>query len=981
MTVAEDVLRENLNDEQYAAATDTAAQVLTLACAGSGKSRTLAYRIAWLIADRNARPEGIVAFTFTEKAADSIKLRVSEALRACEIDENYLGRMYIGTIHSYCQYILGRSDARFRQFEVLDDNRLKLYLIEKWGRLGLQRFRPRARNSYFKVVGQCHDAWTHHNEEMLDPAAIAPHDADLATYLTQLRTHLEEDEFLDFSLMQRLVVEALRTGDGGTLEAVRPLQHLLVDEYQDINPIQEALISSLHANCETLFVVGDDDQSIYGWRGADVTRIQTFRDRFPAASQHTLARNYRSTPLIVRSADAFAHAELGANRIVKNPQAAETDQPNELRSLWFDSRGEEAEWVVAKIEELLGTAYRESDGTIRGLTPADFAILMRSTRTAETGGNPPRHVPFTRRLAQRNIPFSLEAGGGLFDRPQVQVLRAAFELLRGGQPDRNQVRLFYQEEVRQSFPGADFNRLAALFATWGRDIHAPAANGAPRRRIYPQKLVFDLLEAFDVANTPLDDAVLQDIGVFSRIIQDVEAVYPSVDSTARFTSILNFLNVVAEDGYDTTSSDVVQRPDAVTVSTVHKMKGLEFPVVFVVDVESQRFPGKRRSYSGWLPAEVIRDSLARGAYQSRREDEARLFYTALTRAERFLYVTGCSNGPGWRRPKLPSPFAAHLSDYEIITDTAAPTMGLVPAPPARRIEASNLPTSYSDIRYYLRCPKDYQYRKIFGFSPAIPDLFGFGLTVHAAIGRLHQQFPEQPPTVAEAEAVAEETFHLKHVQPSNDPDNRPGPYERARNRAKELVGGYADRFAPDFERRRQVEARFEIPVHGAVVSGAIDLMLEEDDNGNVIDACVIDFKTLEGGDEVLENPELEWTELALQVQLYAKAARDVLGHLAERGFVHLLKDGQRLEIPIDNGAIAAAVANIEWAVGRIITSDFPMRAHGEKCSKCDFRQMCRMRPQAFASTAQPPALHVPTVETEAMVPAFRVFDPDFDGLD
>src|SRR5690606_2866854 len=156
----------------------------------------------------------------------------------------------------------------------------------------------------------------------------------------------------------------------------------------------------------------------------------------------------------------------------------------------------------------------------------------------------------------------------------------------------------------------------------------------------------------------------------------------------------------------------------------------------------------------------------------------------------------------------------------------------------------------------------------------------------------------------------------------------------------------------------------EIPVHGAVVSGAIDLMLEEDDNGNVIDACVIDFKTLEGGDEVLENPELEWTELALQVQLYAKAARDVLGHLAERGFVHLLKDGQRLEIPIDNGAIAAAVANIEWAVGRIITSDFPMRAHGEKCSKCDFRQMCRMRPQAFASTAQPPALHVPTVETE-----------------
>lgn len=981
MTVAEDVLRAHLNDEQYDAATDTAASVLTLACAGSGKSRTLAFRIAWLIADRNARPEGIVAFTFTEKAADSIKLRVSEALAACGLDPNFLGRMYIGTIHSFCQYLLGRADARYRQFDVLDDNRLKLYLIENYAALHLNRFRPRARGgSFFDTINQCYGAWATHTEEMIEPADVAAHDPELGQFLGDLRNSLLDSEFLDFSLMQRLAVDALRAGDPATLNAVEPLQHLLVDEYQDINPIQDALIGLLGGHCETLFVVGDDDQSIYGWRGADVTRIQTFAQRYPGTPTHTLARNYRSTPLIVHSADGFAHAELGANRIVKNPEADETDQPNEFRNLWFDARDEEADWVVAKIRELLGKGYRDTGGNIRGLTPADFAILMRSTRQPETGGYPPRHVPFTSRLEQHGIQYSLEAGGGLFERPQVQLLRDAFDLLREGQPDRDAVRAFFDGHVRPLFPQADFGELARVFTEWGRNIHAPVRPGAPRRRIYPQNLVFDLLAAFHISEAGLSDSVLQDIGVFSRIIQDVEAVYPSVDTTARFTSILNFLNVVAETGYDTTSSEIVQRPDAVTVSTVHKMKGLEFPVVFVVDVEAQRFPGRKRGYEGWLPMQVMQAALNRGSFRGTREEEARLFYTALTRAEKFLYVSGCATKEGWKNRRKPSSFVAHLDDDRIVIDAAAATTGLNPAAPARRIEASNLPTSYSDIRYYLRCPKDYHYRKIFGFSPAIPDLFGFGMTVHASIGKLHQEFIANPPTAAEAETLVQAMFHLKHVRPSRDPIERPGPYERARDRAKELVAGYVGVFGGDFQRKRQVEARFEIPVSGAVVSGAIDLMLEENEQGEVVDACVVDFKTIEGGEQPEQNDKLEWTELALQVQLYAKAARDVLGNLIEKGYVHLLKDGKRVEIPIDEAAVAAALANIEWAVERIVASDFPMRPAKEKCEGCDFKKICRMRPENFAAAELPPPIHVPGAPGSIMVSAFREYDAGFEGL-
>lgn len=128
-----------------------------------------------------------------------------------------------------------------------------------------------------------------------------------------------------------------------------------------------------------------------------------------------------------------------------------------------------------------------------------------------------------------------------------------------------------------------------------------------------------------------------------------------------------------------------------------------------------------------------------------------------------------------------------------------------------------------------------------------------------------------------------------------------------------------------------------------MISGSIDLMLREDENGEVLDAEVVDFKSMEGGEDPELNPKLDWTELSLQVQLYAKAAREVLGEAARTGSVHLLKDNQRIDVPVDDDAVAAAITNVEWAVGRILDQDFPMRPHPDKCPSCDFRSLCPKR--------------------------------------
>jgi DNA helicase-2/ATP-dependent DNA helicase PcrA len=957
-----EAIERDLSAEQKDAVLDPAPNILCLACAGSGKSRTLAYRIARLIVD-GVSPQSIVAFTFTEKAAESIKRRVSQALSAANLSPNLLGAMYIGTIHSYCQNILGQIDATYRQFDVLDGNRLTLYLISRYPELGIQSLKPRARGgSYFDAISKLASAWQILHDEMLNVADVQASDEVLGKSLNQLSICLERDEFIDFSLMIRKVVDALQRGEGAAWSVIAPVKHLMVDEYQDVSPNQEQLVRLMRGTLETLFVVGDDDQSIYGWRGAEIDNILSFERRYVGAKVHKLSTNYRSSAAIVSCADGFIAGELGPSRIAKAAQSHHTRDMRELGVLWFESRDEEAEWVANRISALIGTEYTEDDGTIRGLTPADFAILMRSTRSEEANDDP-RHAAFTRAMRRRNIEFSLEAGGGPFDQPQVSVLRDAFGLLREGAPNRDVARLFFDSSLLPAYPAASFDEFVDVLTRWSREIHTP--RGGARRRVYPQSLVHELLGAFGIKRAPLPPDTMRGIGLFSRMIQDVESVYMSVDSPGRFQEILNFLNNAAETGYDVSTEDVLQRPDAVTIATVHKVKGLEYPVVFVVDAEQNRFPGTQRKYEGWIPPDLIQSALDRGCYRSNPNEEARLFYTAVTRAESFLYVTGARILPGGKNSRKPSNYSNRLQHSELVRQVDAISGQFAKRTPRRRVDEAILPTSFSEIRYYLRCPMDYRFRQSYGFSPPVPDMFGFGRTVHTAVEKLHEQFKNAPPTAEQASDLADSVFHLKHVPQSGNPSTNPGPYERAKLKANEIVRDYVRDFADDFDHVRQLEARFEVPAKSCLITGAIDLLIKEEE-GKIVETAVIDFKAIEGGRNPEDNEALEWTELALQVQLYAKGAQEVLGENAKTGAIHLLKDNQRVQVPVDDIAIYAAVKNVEWAVSGILAQDFPMRPHRNKCRNCDFNSLCSKTPEPFQfSTEVPPAIHLPNGQMAA----------------
>lgn len=975
MTTAQ-VLGQNLTEDQRLAVLDDHRDILCLACAGSGKSRTLAFRIAYLVAN-GCPADSIVAFTFTDKAAESIKRRVSEALSKFELPQTLVGAMYIGTIHSYCQYLLGSVDARYRQFEVLDENGLKLYLLSRYRQLALNEIKAERNSKMFETIREVSNAWSTANDEALSYSDVTGEDETLGNLLERIYASLERDQYIDFSLMIRLAVEELERNSPAINQALNGVRHILVDEYQDVNPMQERLIRQLSERADSLMVVGDDDQSIYAWRGADVNNILSFQERYPQSSVHILSTNFRSTAAIVRASDQFIQQELSTARYTKNPSAHRDGNIQDFRSLWFATRDDEASWVAQRIHELLGTKYIEynADGTIReerGLTPADFAVLFRSIKRSYNPHNlPHRHFEFTNALRAIGVPYTLEAEGGIFERPHAVAIRDTMELLRNPSPTRETVRTLFDREIVTCFPQADFNELSQVISNWNLLIHTPA--GGARRKVYPQELLHQILHAFGVENSNFDDVVLRDLGVFSKIILDVEKVYVSIDSPIRHSEILNFLSNVAETGYDVSTLDIVARPDAVTISTIHKMKGLEYPVVFIVDVVNRRFPSDRSTYSGWLPANLMAAPINRGAYCTTRQDEARLFYTAMTRAERFLYITGAAQQPDAQRPKHPSDFKRRIDNLGVSSDFALPD-GIEYTAQKRRVDETILPTSYSDIKEYLVCPMGYKLKKLFGFNPAVPELFGFGLTTHTIIERLHQQYPTVAPTRQEVIDLVEATFHLKHIFPSNDPIHRPGPYERAYDSASEIAQNYVSSFAPDFERLREDEARFEITIGQAMVSGAIDLLLKRDEHGNIMDSHVIDFKSLDAPDD---NSPNDWIDLSLQVQLYAYAADQVLGENTRTGSVHLLKEygtDARVNIPVENDAVSAAISNIGWAVDRILDGDFPMRPCRGKCESCDVNRICPKVPQHFTSDIVPPPIHVPTGQGQVQIKAFSEFD-------
>ncbi len=554
-----------------------------IASAGSGKTEVVSQRIADLLAD-GALPGQIVAFTFNEAAAEELKSRVEDRV-AQRLGAEFLDRLnecFIGTIHAYYFRLLQRHVPRFEAYGVLDDHGLSAFLSVESRRLELKLLNPRL----FQAIRQFRANVGVVENELLGIEQLT---GDFRDVVGRYYDELELRRLLTYGQQISQAVRALETG--GLLETIHSsLRHLVVDEYQDINPAQERLVELLATGPVELCVVGDDDQSIYQWRGADVTNILEFEQRYEA-EQYSIAVNRRSRPGIVDLANQVSR------RIQDRlPKEMRRDRPRAEpdHSIWA-APTEEAE--AAAIAEAIRTLNEQ------GWRYADMAILVRG------------RVAYPALLrALKNTPVMTGAATGLFDHPLARLFGRTFAFLADIDWSdeewgyRNKVELEELLELYElEFGFGDERRreVSAILAGWKSEV----ANATR-----PADLVGDyyrLLEASGVLEwNPSDPAQVARLGSLarcSRILADFESVQrrsrPDLDTPGEqiggedrgqffFFRLATFVQNYAHGAYEGFEGEDDIAVDAVTLTTVHGAKGREWPIVFVPSLTARRFPFK-----------------------------------------------------------------------------------------------------------------------------------------------------------------------------------------------------------------------------------------------------------------------------------------------------------------------------------------------------------------------------------------------------
>ena len=882
-----------------------------IAAAGSGKTEVVSQRVASLLADGVA-PRSIVAFTFTERAAEELRQRIAaraqELLGDAVVDR--LGGLSVGTIHAYCFRLLQQYVPRYETYDVLDDNQLTAFLSREGKFLGVRVFDPQ--NRLFASIERFRKALDVVENELLEPGDLPE---PLRSVLRDYYAALERYRLLTYG---QQVVRAVRELERPEIAARvhADLRHLVVDEYQDVNPAQERLIELLAGPQVELCIVGDDDQAIYQWRGSDVNNIVTFRDRYPAVASYEITTNRRSLPTIVSAANGFARSIPG--RLDKTMQAARVaGHPGSQLVVWNGATElDEAGWVASLI----------LDFAARGVPFRDMAVLVRG-RAA--------YPRLMEQFATFDIPVQPGGRAGLFEQPEALLLgrtvcwladiewRSPYE--RGETVTEDGLLDGYEQVFGVS--GRGRVRLRALLRDWRQAV--------PRedRRADLVGELYELLDELDVRALDLaDPQALNRMGTlarFSALLAEHESVWrrarPDADVAGEqvggrdrgswyYASLAIHLVNYAQGSYEGFDGEADFVLDAVDLTTVHRAKGLEWPVVFVPSVTASRFPTSNAGRpQNWL---VPRALFPADRYEGGDADERRLFYVALTRARDWVSVSrhdrvnvrtvGAS--PYWNE------LSAHAAAVETIAVPSVETRG--------DDDDAPITLTYSELAAYLQCGLAFRLRNMLGFQPRLAPELGYGKAVHHVMRTVaeHTRASGRVPSPRQVDEILDLSFFLPAA-------NKPA-HRQLKDAARRLVHTYTAKHADDLYRVWETERPFELHLDGVVVTGRADVILDKE--GGVPTAlAIVDYKTSTRGVAA---------DHALQLQVYADAGRreglDVRG-----AYVHDLKAAQRQPVDVGTPAIAGAEATVKHAVRRLRARDYDPQP-GPACRGCEVRKIC-----------------------------------------
>ncbi|MGE6259873.1 DNA helicase PcrA [Heyndrickxia sporothermodurans] len=611
-----DRLLNGLNPEQQEAVKTTDGPLLLMAGAGSGKTRVLTHRVAYLMVEKGVNPYNILAITFTNKAAKEMRERIGGIMGGAAEE------VWISTFHSMCVRILRRDIDRIgfnRNFTILDptDQQSVIKGILKDKNIDPKKFDPRS------ILGTISSA----KNELVDPEEYSKliggyYEQVVSDVYEEYQKRLRKNQALDFDDLIMTTIQLFNRVPEVLEYYQRKFQYIHVDEYQDTNRAQYMLVKMLASRFQNLCVVGDSDQSIYAWRGADISNILSFEKDYPRAKVILLEQNYRSTKRILHAAN-----EVIKNNANRKPKNLWTENQEGTKIVYYraDSEQSEAQYVAGKIKEMTGNGDRKL---------SDIAILYRTNAQSRV---------MEEVLLKSNIEYSIVGGIKFYDRKEIKDILAYLRLIANPDDDISLQRVI--NVPKRGIGATSFDKIARYAAEHDISIMDALKEidfvGVSAKIANAANEFYELIKGYTgmqeyLSVTELVEEVLEKSGY-----REMLKAEKTIESQSRLENIDEFLSVTKnfEEANDDKSlvafltdlalvADIDRLDEEETknetcvLMTLHSAKGLEFPVVFLMGLEEGVFPHSRSLME-----------------EAEMEEERRLAYVGITRAEEELYLT------------------------------------------------------------------------------------------------------------------------------------------------------------------------------------------------------------------------------------------------------------------------------------------------------------------------------------------------------
>ena len=932
-----------LNPKQIKAVKHKSGPLLIVAGAGTGKTTVITERIKHLITKKKVDPQHIFAVTFTQKSAYEMTERLDKVMP--------LGYQepWLGTFHSVCDKLLRLESLEVGinpNFTIMTQTDQWIFIKKHLFEFNLDYYRPLGNPN--KFISALIQFFSRLQDEDIS-------DSDFAKFTLQKRKTTKSAEekieasrlielsqaFKKYNLLKfehtvsdfgDLIQNTLRLfrARPNILEKYQQMfRHFLVDEFQDTNYAQYQLIKLLAPadNNPQLIVVGDDDQSIYKFRGAAISNILEFREDYPKSKLVVLSDNYRSTQSILSNAyQSIIHnnpdrleEKLNINKKLKSKIAKD----NKPQTISFANIEQEIDWTIKNIINLVAK---------ENINYQDIAILTRSNSQLDH---------YVRALKVSGLPYQRVSNRGLFDQNEIKDL---IDLIKVISDPTDSMALFsvslshiasIKSKVALHLISQAKKKSVSLWRIYTQSTDSNVMHLVSMIKKFQQKVdqlsVSQILFEFINTTHYLEPYIKEDTIENQLAINNINLFFTKLsrfERTSTSNNIINFLDTLElwlEAGENPGQAQI-EDIDTISLMTVHAAKGLEFEAIFIGGLISGWFPSRNRKDPITLPEELVKETLPTG--DEHIQEERRLFYVALTRAKTHLYCTYSEDVGGVRKRKASG----------FLEETNIEKISLPPISPQFTSETSHKakPTylkkgkfqinklSYSQIDTFTVCPLKYKYRYLLQIPAKPHHSLSFGRTMHQTLHQFHQlemtgkEVGKQTILDLYKENFIEEGYDSEELK-----------LERFKAGSNALLT-YLKKYKKVLHQPILLEQPFSLTLLGTKLVGKIDRIDEKEDGSLEI----IDYKT----GRIKDQKQVDKDE---QLTIYSLAAKVALGLDIKSSSLYFLEGGgEKISTTRSESDLSKAKKKIERQINTIKKSDFPPKPNKVKCGFCEYSSIC-----------------------------------------